>query len=275
MLVADLCLARRHERAAMFVEAEYARAHAALRPDLDIEVARVADGVAIFAGVGSPMSQATGLGMDGPIRDEEVEAVESVYFRRGAEARVVACPLADPSLVAALGRRGFRLGEYEQVMVRELETPSPSAPPPLLSTSLGVSVRLAARDEADAYIDVVGPNFAEGGALTPELREMMRAVFEMSNAEVFLASLDGRAAGGGTLLIHEGVAMLAGAGTLRPFRRRGVHAALFLARLEHARRAGCDLAVMGASPGSGSQRNAEHKGFRVAYTKAVLVKDPP
>jgi hypothetical protein len=30
---------------------------------------------------------------------------------------------------------------------------------------------------------------------------------------------------------------------------------------------GCDLAMMVAQPGSASQRNAERKGFRIAYTR--------
>ena len=30
---------------------------------------------------------------------------------------------------------------------------------------------------------------------------------------------------------------------------------------------GCDLATMGAEPGSASQRNAERSGFRIAYTR--------
>ena len=30
---------------------------------------------------------------------------------------------------------------------------------------------------------------------------------------------------------------------------------------------GCDLAMMGAAPGSASQRNAERHGFRIAYTR--------
>jgi hypothetical protein len=30
---------------------------------------------------------------------------------------------------------------------------------------------------------------------------------------------------------------------------------------------GCDLAMMGAQPGSDSQRNAERKSFRIEYTR--------
>ena len=71
MLSADLPLARRLERAAMSIEAEYARCHAGLRTASDLEVLRVADGLAVFAGVGSPMSQATGLGLEATVSDAE------------------------------------------------------------------------------------------------------------------------------------------------------------------------------------------------------------
>ena len=37
--------------------------------------------------------------------------------------------------------------------------------------------------------------------------------------------------------------------------------------MHHAAAHGCDLAMMVAETGSNSQRNAERKGFRVAYTR--------
>jgi hypothetical protein len=37
--------------------------------------------------------------------------------------------------------------------------------------------------------------------------------------------------------------------------------------LRYAAAHGCDIAMMGASPGSDSQRNAEREGFRIAYTR--------
>ena len=37
--------------------------------------------------------------------------------------------------------------------------------------------------------------------------------------------------------------------------------------LAYAADQGCDLAMMCALPGSGSQRNAERHGFRIAYTR--------
>ena len=38
-------------------------------------------------------------------------------------------------------------------------------------------------------------------------------------------------------------------------------------RMRYAYAQGCDLAMMVAEPGSNSQRNAERKGFRIAYTR--------
>jgi hypothetical protein len=69
------------------------------------------------------------------------------------------------------------------------------------------------------------------------------------------------------LILHEGMALLAGASTVADARRRGLQAALLTARLAHAAELRCDLAMMGAPPGSSSQRNAERNGFRIAYTR--------
>jgi len=60
---------------------------------------------------------------------------------------------------------------------------------------------------------------------------------------------------------------LAGASTDPPFRGRGAQNALLAIRLRYAMSLGCDLAMMGALPGSASQRNAERQGFRIAYTR--------
>ena len=66
--------------------------------------------------------------------------------------------------------------------------------------------------------------------------------------------------------LRDGVAHLAGASTIPEGRRRGAQLALLDERLRFAAANGCDIALMGAAPGSGSQRNAERHGFRIAYT---------
>ena len=83
-----------------------------------------------------------------------------------------------------------------------------------------------------------------------------------------------RADRGGGVAIHDGVAMLAGASTDPAFRGRGAQAALLDVRLAYAESAGCDIAMMGALPGSASQRNGERQGFRIAYTRIKWQKNP-
>jgi hypothetical protein len=50
-------------------------------------------------------------------------------------------------------------------------------------------------------------------------------------------------------------------------RRKGLQGALLQERMRYAVQHGSDLAMMVAEAGSNSQRNAERKGFRVAYTR--------
>ena len=83
----------------------------------------------------------------------------------------------------------------------------------------------------------------------------------------FLAEADGYPGAAGVLCIHDGVALLGGSSTVPEMRRRGMQSALLEARMRYAFEIGCDLAMMVAWPGSDSQRNAERKGFQIAYTR--------
>jgi GNAT superfamily N-acetyltransferase len=79
--------------------------------------------------------------------------------------------------------------------------------------------------------------------------------------------VDGEAGAAGVLSIHEGVALFGGSATVPELRRRGLQAALLDERMRYAFEHGCDVAMMVSEAGSNSQRNAERKGFRVAYTR--------
>lgn len=83
----------------------------------------------------------------------------------------------------------------------------------------------------------------------------------------FLAEVDGEPGAAGVLNLHEGVALFGGAATVPELRRKGLQAALLEERMRYAYEQGSDLAMMVAEAGSNSQRNAERKGFRVAYTR--------
>jgi GNAT superfamily N-acetyltransferase len=83
----------------------------------------------------------------------------------------------------------------------------------------------------------------------------------------FLAEFDGQPGAAGSLCIHDGVALFAGAASVPEMRRRGLQGALLRERMRYAFDHGCDLAMLVAAAGSDSQRNAERRGFQIAYTR--------
>jgi hypothetical protein len=70
---------------------------------------------------------------------------------------------------------------------------------------------------------------------------------------------------------HKVIALF-GAGTLAGFRGRGLQTALLRQRMQVAVQAGCEVAVIVTQGGTTSQHNAERLGFRVAYSKATLIR---
>jgi GNAT superfamily N-acetyltransferase len=118
--------------------------------------------------------------------------------------------------------------------------------------------------------------FFEGPGAVPEsVGEVIAALTSVPGATAWLARVEGEPAGGGSLLVCDGLALFAGDGTLPAFRRRGVQAALIAARLAESARLGCALAVTCTQPGSTSQRNFERLGFRLIYARTLMVREPP
>jgi len=268
MLFTDQPLARRLEGADAWGGVECARAHARLYPDSGAASELVAGGYAIFAGVGSPLTRALGLGMSGPVGGAEVEQMEAFFQSRGAPATIEMCPLADESLLKLLGSRRYRVTEFSSVLIRPLNRRE-SFPP--LNT--GVRVRRASPTEVDLWVSTVAQSFYEEGVF-PAAREFFSTLFHVANATCFLGWVDGEPAGGGAVAVHQGVAILFGTGTRPTFRKRGVQAALIYSRLALAAVSGCDLAMVTTPPGSVSQRNVERQGFRVVYTRSQILREP-
>ncbi len=97
--------------------------------------------------------------------------------------------------------------------------------------------------------------------------DLMRVTARREGGVSFLVALHGQPIAAGALAIHNRVALLAGASTVPEWRGCGAQRLLLKTGLAYAARAGCDLAMVCAEPGSASQRKAERQGFRVAYTR--------
>jgi GNAT superfamily N-acetyltransferase len=258
MIHADALLARRLEAA----EAANARGCSSVPPGVTAAVLEAGGGVAIFVGAESPLSHVVGLGLNGPVDKQTLDAIEAFFRTRGAKVSIDLCPLADPGLVAALGVRGYRAIEFNNVLVKRLTRTEIAFTP---------RVRRAIAGEVELWAHTVGHGFFEQAHLTTEEMDVGRAIFEMPGALCYLAVTEsGEPAGGGASAMRDGLATLFADSTLGRFRRRGLHGELIAARLNEALAQGCELATASTLPGSISQRNYERQGFEVVYTKVTM-----
>jgi GNAT superfamily N-acetyltransferase len=236
----------------------------------------LAGGVAAWGGESSPLNKVVGLGFAGAPRAEDMAAIEFAFAQRATPLRVELASLAGPEIPAFLARRGYRFIGFENVLGLPLTDRAPSPLP------ARVAVAESSADEFAAWLDVVVTGFAhpdeQGVASDEEFpREVLeRVIGDLATSAGFsryMARRDGEIAGGASLRMGGGIAQLCGAATLPAHRRRGVQTALLLARLDLARAAGCDLAVVTTQPGSKSQQNVQRQGFELLYARAVLVRD--
>ncbi len=263
MIFAGLELARRIEAAETTAAIECTWAGGTAQAAAE----RIGGGCAVFAGIGSPLTHALGLGMQGPVAAAELDAIEKFFGERGSPVMIDLCPLADPSLVELLGQRGYRVAEFNNVLARETGGAIPPA--------TAIAVREASACEMDLWAATVGRGFFEEESLSEEQMDVGRTIFRMPGTRCFLAFTgEGEPAGGAALAVHDRTAILLADSTLPRARRAGVHTALIRSRLEAVASA-TDVATASTLPGSISQRNYERMGFRVVYTRVVLTADRP
>ena len=259
---ADIELARRLERTEAQGNANFVEARAEAFPQVGAQWIEVAGTYAMFDGVGSPLTQTFGLGVFQPIASNDLGQIEAFLQSKGAEVFHEVCPLADQSVFTLFKERSYQPIEFSNVLYRPI-----SSDLRLHATrNERIKVRVTEKHEVNLWTDT---SF-EGWSEFPEYDEFFRDLAQVnarSKGPSFLAELDGKPIATGALTIHENVALLAGASTIPDARRQGAQLALLEDRLRYAATQGCTVAMMVALPGSGSQRNAERHGFRIAYTR--------
>jgi ribosomal protein S18 acetylase RimI-like enzyme len=270
MQFVTLSFVKRLETAVALCGKECAEQAQSRIPGIEATVENIAGGIAVFAGVDSPITQAVGVGLDGPVTEVELDRLEDFYFSRGAPVNLELCPFIDPSLVELLGKRPYRLAEFSNVLIRELHPEETFAPP-----AAGVTMRVAEHHEAKDFTRILTEGFSDGAPVTQSLLDVVEGFFYRTAGCSIFAIVDGELAGGAGLDIHDGIAVMAGASTLPRFRQRGAQNALLSERLARSAQSGCDLAMTITNPGTVSQRNSERAGFRIVYTRTKLVRECP
>jgi GNAT superfamily N-acetyltransferase len=254
------------ERAEGHACVQFAEARRRLFPDSGAEWIECGGAYAVFDGIDSPVTQTFGLGIFEELTTASLDVIERFFLDRGAPVFHEVSPLAGAAALDLLCARGYRPIEISSVMYRPVVY-QPVEQPAAVDHG-NIRVRVTGPEEAEVWTALSAKGWTHEH---PELLDFSLEFTAISSARehspCFLAELDGRPGATGSLSIHNGVALFAGAATIPQMRRQGLQSALLQERMRYSFDNGCDLAMMGAEAGSGSQRNAERNGFRIAYTR--------
>lgn len=270
---ADRQLSQRLERLEGLTCARFVEARTVAQPDRGACSLETGGTLAMFDGPGSPITQTFGLGMFEPVTPPLLDELEAFFRDRGSAVNHEVSPHAGIEVFAMLAGRGYLPVEMTSVMYRPIAEPLTGTLNPHLR------VRIVQGDECDLWTEVNARGWAtEAPELEDFLRDFGSVVAARRDSLNFLAELDGVPVAAGALALGDsgsqeqggnkgGEVLLAGAATVPEGRGQGAQFALLDARLRFAAAHGYELAMMGAAPGSTSQRNAERQGFRIAYTR--------
>lgn len=259
---ADIDLARRLEGTEVRSSVQFVEARQKAFPEREATWIEVAGTHAMFDGVGSPITQTFGLGVFDPITAEQMNEIEEFYRSRGSEIFHEVCPLADPSVYELIRERRYQPIELTNVLYRPIDPDFRLNAP----RNEQINIRVVGKDEVDLWAETACEGWSESPEVADFLNELNRVVAQ-SKGLSFLGELNGQPIATGALTIAGDVALLAGASTVPRARRQGAQNALLEARLRYAAAQGCTIAMMVTLPGTGSQRNSERHGFRIAYTR--------
>lgn len=259
----DRSLSQRLEKTEALSNASFVEARAKAFPDSGAEWLEVCGVYAMFDGADSPVTQTFGLGLFDPVSAADLDRIESFFQERGAPVFHEVSPLADPSIFVLLNERGYQPFEFTSVMFRPIQRGVHFAD----LRNEKIRVRNIAANEVELWAQTSARGWSEFPGLEDFMLTLGKVSAKRAGGLSFIAELDGKPIATGAMSIHEGVALLAGASTIPEGRKQGAQLALLDSRLRYAAEHGCDIAIMGALPGSASQRNAERQGFRIAYTR--------
>jgi MOSC domain-containing protein YiiM/GNAT superfamily N-acetyltransferase len=139
----------------------------------------------------------------------------------------------------------------------------------------GIVVRELVRDETGPWAAIVVEAAELSGAVAEAWRALEPHLALRPHDHRFVAEVDGRPVGTGAIHTHHRVGWLRAGTVLPAFRGRGIQRALIEARIEHARRLGCDVVGASANQGGASAHNMDRTGLRtVAVRRRYRVPAP-
>lgn len=268
LIVVDKQLSQRLERTEARVNADFVETRARLEPDHGAAWIEVGGAYAMYDGAESPLTQTFGLGLFEDATPGHLDEIEDFFATRNAPVFHEVSPMTDPSLMELLSTRGYRPVELTSVMYRELSEDIESR-----NKNKDLTTRVVKPDEVELWARTSAEGWrAEYEGLGDFMFNFGSISAQCAGAFPYIAEMNGVAIATGMLFIHDDICMLAGASTIPAGRNRGAQTALLNDRLKFAAAQGCKLAIMGATPGSTSQKNAQKNRFNIAYTRTKWQK---
>ena len=226
-------------------------------PHLNAAALEVAGGIAGFAGKGSPLSEACGLGVFENVTPDDVAQMTQFYLERGAVPRVLVARSARWRSPTRWSRDGYRPVEYQNVFVREI------AGERRARTNGSPSQRIIdawGHASASGFLDrEAGGDEALVGTIVARAATMIPLEARVDGAVVATAAMD----------VRGEIAGLHGASTMPSARRRGWQNILIRDRAARARELGARYVYGVADVGGTSERN-----FRRAVLRVLLYANP-
>jgi hypothetical protein len=263
-LFSDKFLSQKLELTEAHSNVSFVNARALIQPDIGAEWIKIKGIYALFDGIASPLTQTFGLGLFEDVDHESLATLEAFFQKHNAPVLHEVSPLASPIHMAILHERGYKPIELTTIMYKILSKDN-SIPFPINEK---IRTRILHKSEEDMWAGISAKGWStEMGGLSNFMRQFAYIAANSTDAYPFIGEINGELISTGMLNIYHDVALLAGASTIPESRNQGAQNALLHARLNYATTKGCTLAMMCATPGSQSQKNAEKNGFKIAYTR--------
>lgn len=211
-------------------------------------------------------NRAIGLGVHRPAREEDLDAIRSVYASAGVgEAWIHRCPDAEPAELSAwMEARGLRLAArpgWAKVALEADEAPSvPSRSNPSLA------VREIGPEDAATFARLV--TAAHG--MPPGMIPWTSALVGAPGLRSYLVEEGGVAIGAGLLFLGEAGAWLGLGATATEHRRKGAQGALMVRRIRDAFDAGAPLVTTETGEPTGDEERADNPSLRNMYRHGLV-----
>jgi len=227
-------------------------------PQLHPAVSEIGGGVAVYAGVNSPLSEANCIGLWEHAGRDEAEALTTFYRTRGAQPRVRVTPYTDPAFVHALTELGYVPLEYENGLTGDLRAIGGRRDP-----------RVAVMVNAQEWSAATGSAFMDGAPCDESNLIIGLTISTLPETTALEIRVDGVIVASGCMDVQGEIAGFYGAATAPAFRGRGLQSVLIADRIARAVERGARFGRVTTRPGTTSEQNFRRSGFVPLYTRTI------